>query len=1214
MNRFRTKKKTKDDVGSAPRPSQDSDSSMPFLPFRKGKKVQEEEKPEVDLTAALPSNDDFRTSLLMTGLSARFSMLREQDDPTSKLGKASDDSVLFPNRQSRMDSGAFRGLGDIAEVESIKAAAPFTRMDSFHSSDDTDSLKAGSVMSRSKPTEGNNLFGGRQKIYKIPAGINSSRGLDGGMTGRTLYDDDVSMSAFQKWRMAEKERKTEDDEDNEDDDVAKRQSDDMDGETLGVGSPFNREYNRNRETSSSLSSIPSMARNSTAATSIASTQPGSSIKDGHPSGTRTRRLYETGLNQDLQEQQTVALSRIDTLARQRTFGTRTPDLSTNSPSPTTTGFLDRFGGERKILTKASAPNLRSMSPPATASTIGSPDGGFRIPSLSENKGNFGGVPPLSPPISETDENSQMAIGPNDRGKATAMGVFARPSQPYDEGRYAERQRQRQEGRETPTLRSHDEPNTVESSNRSRSRSSVRQQPSSSQLRSAASPPRPTLQEAVAATFLADADDSETSPVASPKPTPSPRVLLRRPSDRQHPAFRGSALPTALSVGGKLGGEPSPAAEIPSASNTNAKDMSPADSPTLGPTTSASPGAGLSGMVRQHLRGDSNASSVYGAGPVTSGLESRFPADPENTRALHDFGANSNPWTMPDSVQDWNLDLDVTEPMPDIVPESGPFGSKLPTEVEARFRPKNRESSDEFASQLADGARRIRERLTTYVETDSRSSSPQRFGGQRDLADLPPPRSNGLGILRSRDSRGSLVDRGREPSKASKMLGVSPGGSQATSPARETMYEENDTDLRTTPHSDADNRSPAGGEESNTGLRAFRQARRELQRVRETESRQRHQQQAQGLPTIPPPRNPQMGHPALSPRTRSQSRDRKPPPVSYQGVPAGDMQHGRPRPDSRGTYRSDRERSGSETSNGTGSASRSRAGTGSASRERMQLGPPGGHAPPRPPMRSPGLPGTDIKRSPIMPPQPHPNAFPRMNQSNYASNGNLQAHPSRANESGQPSPVSPIPSPFLNSAPGTPGGMPASPRPPVPQSQSHDTGASVPGATRRRVNTREISDPIFQSSTSRVPTVELPPEAAQNRSRSNSRSAPPVPPINPRRRRDTSRTRTVLESLSRRRGDSNSSDATGSTPTLSTANSFSSFGAGREGRKNNSDEDDSKPERRRVRKPAPDSPDMTMNFRPRGHSPPVNMGPPVSRMVATAGDSRPGTAGMPGGMI
>ena len=74
-----------------------------FLTRKKDKKKgQVEPKPALDLSSALPKADDFRTSLIMPGLSTRFSMLREQDDPTSKIGKASDDSVLQPRRNGRL--------------------------------------------------------------------------------------------------------------------------------------------------------------------------------------------------------------------------------------------------------------------------------------------------------------------------------------------------------------------------------------------------------------------------------------------------------------------------------------------------------------------------------------------------------------------------------------------------------------------------------------------------------------------------------------------------------------------------------------------------------------------------------------------------------------------------------------------------------------------------------------------------------------------------------------------------------------------------------------------------------------------------------------------------------------------------------------------------------------------------------------------------------
>ncbi|RAL63330.1 hypothetical protein DID88_003755 [Monilinia fructigena] len=149
--------------------------------FRLGKKKEEPEpKLELDLEHALPSSDDFRTSLLMNGLSARFSMLREQDDPSSKIGKASDDSVLFPKRASKLiDFGLFQGQGlsDIAEVSSIHGSVrppfAFSKLDAYADGYGTDdeSIHTGSIMSRPKPGEGNVLFGGRQKILQNSRGV-----------------------------------------------------------------------------------------------------------------------------------------------------------------------------------------------------------------------------------------------------------------------------------------------------------------------------------------------------------------------------------------------------------------------------------------------------------------------------------------------------------------------------------------------------------------------------------------------------------------------------------------------------------------------------------------------------------------------------------------------------------------------------------------------------------------------------------------------------------------------------------------------------------------------------------------------------------------------------------------------------------------------------------------------------------------------------------
>jgi hypothetical protein len=213
MHRFLSKKNG--DAASSPL----SPPTTSNKKWKKNKKELVEEKPQLDLGSALPSIDDFRTSLIMPNLSTRFSMLREQDDPHSLLGKASDDSVLQPQRNSRLLDFGFSSnsnLNDIAEVESINSSIrpPFTldRTGSFASEEgygtDNNSNADGSVMTRSRPGEGNVLFGGRQKVYKIATGSAKSIGgnSERAMGGKMLYDDDMNMSAFQKYRQQERER------------------------------------------------------------------------------------------------------------------------------------------------------------------------------------------------------------------------------------------------------------------------------------------------------------------------------------------------------------------------------------------------------------------------------------------------------------------------------------------------------------------------------------------------------------------------------------------------------------------------------------------------------------------------------------------------------------------------------------------------------------------------------------------------------------------------------------------------------------------------------------------------------------------------------------------------------------------------------------------------------------------------------------------------
>lgn len=437
MNRFLTRKKTEAALEGTDAPPPAARKS------KKGKKNKEEQpKPELDLSQALPSTDNFRTSLLMPNLSARFSMLREQDDPESKMGKASDDSVLFPKRQSRLTDYGFNpvGLTDIAEVASINESLrpPFLagRSGSVdYGTDDGDSIHSGSVMSRSRPGEGNVLFGGRQKVY---------------LGNRTLYDDDVGMSAYQRMRAEERRKKREEEggEQDEDEDEDEEEPESPAHE-LKHSSSFSGSLRR-RETASSTTSGAG-ARASTAATSIASqganAVPPPSVSGLERAGTKGRRLYDQGLDRNYIEGNS-AISRLNSLQKQQRTGTTgraTPPLTQTRSATNLSDRFNRAGQYRPVSPPPSAPlaNMASFK----AARDGDSQQSSPVVATSSPTSPF-------PPISPLEDNSPLAsaIQPGDRGKATAMGAFNKPAQKFDENQYLQRQKQMLQGRETPPPR------------------------------------------------------------------------------------------------------------------------------------------------------------------------------------------------------------------------------------------------------------------------------------------------------------------------------------------------------------------------------------------------------------------------------------------------------------------------------------------------------------------------------------------------------------------------------------------------------------------------------------------------------------------------------------------------------------------------------------------------------------------------------------------
>ena len=477
MNRFRSRKKSHGEGTSregSRRPSMDND--VPALPsfaksFKRKKQNIPEQKPQLDLSTVLPPSDDFRTSLLMPKLSARFSMLKEQDDPSSMLGKANDDSVIFPKRASRLDLFSSRpGLGDISEDDALRGPIrpPFltTRTESYGS--DGNTTDDGSMMSRSRPGEGNTMFGGRQKIYKIPVGAagsvknfgaqDDSEAVAGGnMGGKPIYESDITMSTFQKLR--EQERR--DNEQSSHDLTYGRPSKEHDRS----GSPPYVRYNRNRETSSSTNSAPSQSRVSTAATSVASQR---SVYGAHENlhGTqpvpaasersfiKSRRLYGQAMDRDNHDQQSSSLQRIGSFSR-----SRTPVGGTSHPlgqSRSATNLNDRYqrGGP---LYASNGFRAESPIPSAANARMGDFDLGLNEEQqASDSKdtgyGRSSHLSSASPDLDPTNPDVTLlaSLEPNDVGKATASGAFNKPKKQYDEHQYLQRQLQLQEGRNTPS--------------------------------------------------------------------------------------------------------------------------------------------------------------------------------------------------------------------------------------------------------------------------------------------------------------------------------------------------------------------------------------------------------------------------------------------------------------------------------------------------------------------------------------------------------------------------------------------------------------------------------------------------------------------------------------------------------------------------------------------------------------------------------------------
>ncbi|KAH7042165.1 hypothetical protein B0J12DRAFT_579869 [Macrophomina phaseolina] len=1125
MNRFLTRKKTEAALEGAEAPPPSTKKS------KKGKKNKEEPKPELDLSQALPSSDNFRTSLLMPNLSARFSMLREQDDPESKLGKASDDSVLHPKRQSRLTDFGFNpaGLTDIAEVSSINSSIrpPFLSersgsIDGGYATDDGDSIHSGSVMSRSRPGEGNVLFGGRQKVY---------------LGNRALYDDDVGMSAYQRIRAEERRKKMEEDTAAGRYDGHEEEEPESPARELKHSSSFSGSLRRRETASSTTSGVG--ARASTAATSIASQgansipPPSASSTAGHVlerTGTKGRRLYEQGLDRNIQEGNT-AINRLNSLQKQRTAigGRATPPLTQTRSATNLSDRYNRTGQYRAASPPPSAP-LANMSNFMATKEVDS----------QQSSPALGTSSPTSPfpPISPLDENNPLNshIQPGDRGKATAMGAFNKPASQFDENQYLQRQKQMMQGRDTPPLNKpsrspsravQEKLDKFEMKRRESDAKKAEERPARPRTRTnssttappvpkiPASPPKPialpkpvspptqplppkpvsppsdapTANPKEQGTFFAspgssdDEDDAPQSPVvtrSNPISVGSSPALRSPPPVHEHPALRsqGPISPVSRASESMLQALNSPnESERKSSVSTLVKsDATDLDSPTLGPDN-----GGLNGMIRQHLR---NQSQQSGVSSVYDNEREDFDEDQSHNHTsqpsamsmvsetpAHSSYSHSNPWDLEDldggyygeadslsSVSPVDTSRSKAQPFPRPSTNMEAFRSEP-----ARSQQQEREEvihweqemkskhtrnlsqstlaeREAFQKDLEERQKAIQEALKNKVDTESRSSSPTPGMGGAFKA---------FGMLRAKSSKDTLASRPGGNSKAMNMLGVS-GNSSNVSLARgseeqlrrpkekitkipvttEEADYRRDFEDRLTRGASGDaqatkSRSPSaqgtGRSRSNSNVSGVSARSRSRNGPRESEEQMPPPLPSQiprsGLPT---PESPIVEPPPNPPAPRMRSGSR---PGYFDAKSLHPIQTGVP--------------------NGMSRVSPASAGAA----PHVSAGFPSGRSPITPGTRSAG-------HSPGIPPMP-------MKAATFA------AHPNHS-------------SPAIASPP-----------------QARRTGG-VPPERKKSIAKSIISEPMFLSSTSVVDTIELPPGASLKNGMDEI--PPPLPPINPMRRR------------------------------------------------------------------------------------------------------------------
>ncbi|RKF72998.1 putative glycosyl hydrolase family 43 protein [Golovinomyces cichoracearum] len=831
MNRFRRKKDVRDTTEGASRTSTESEAptiSFTKRSFRLGKRNIEpepESKPDINLDSVLPSNENFRTSLLMHGLSARFSMLREQDDSDSKMGKASDDSVMFSKRISKYNDLSFldHSLSDIAEASVHKTSNQFFEMEravsniSLPCDKSKKELKSySSIINRSRPGEGNNLFGGRQKIN---------------VGNRVLYEDDVGLSAYQRERRSERERL--------------RQKSEILGtlpsEALSNGNNSTKHFSsemssripENRHHSPTLTS-PQNETGSKKFTSeeIERVQNGNNPSEKHG-------MYESGLNSCRHEKSAFGMTKHDTQTRNNLRPLNENSLQQNKSinhevamSNFSSTQISKFGGTSVSNVKKYGLVSPPLSPPCSA----------KIKSLALNRSSSDSVASLSlksPPSTSNlnDEYSQDLFSSwfsSPREKFLSENSPTSNPSPSKSTHHSSNPETRSLSAETTKNNCNFGPEKTQELQLSTSpenlfkNSSHRSSPLSFGSRSNSFTSSSVKDAILNSSNLLDHLETRYQTPTKPNDISDfkdPEINSQK-DDTDSSSLHPPSAPEPKHSSEKTDRADSPVTEIPNE---------------------------IIGMVRQHMRFQSNTSSVYGAPPSIDQFD--LDSDIKCAGSHNDYLIKTNPWEEENDEGGCTLLLQENELKtreaaldPPISPKKDHVGSHtredvvqnkllekeilqsaaktpktttlLPPATEnydphLNFDEKIRQTTkqkgtgnshdricsidtqrerDNLQNELASRKRHVQEKMKSFVESDSHSSiHPHIPEVSKDI----PSRNSAFAILRTKNSRGSVKPKDNNTKSIKKFGLVNLSSSNVSTPKNNSGEEDNDGEIGST---------------------------------------------------------------------------------------------------------------------------------------------------------------------------------------------------------------------------------------------------------------------------------------------------------------------------------------------------------------------------------------------------------------------------------